>query len=354
VSEHSYKLFNFKDIEKLSITTESAKGSITDVGYKFLKYYIKNPGVSIYRMCNDNSFLQAKYPKKYTTKVVKHLLELNLIETESKQQGYRCRLSTAGIFFLISNDNNDNNRLRLPITWDLLKILLNNYNDNILFEFLIDPYIEYETLGKIDDSLVFDRLLSYLRDCCKTINFTAYAINHTYIQKNGYVTNPLFIWQNIPKEDFDTQSLRDFLKTKFQWDWINKATIKRTDDVIEISYSQYHALIKMNENQTKAELVVRGKQTYEFNARSLTDKTAIDTDEFVIEGLRPFKITVSEYHVLQFLIFQQTRLLEFISSLFLIYGSRSPAIEVLSKDEKFLRSLKKMKKHFDKVYGSLI
>src|SRR5437868_1332544 len=110
----------------------------------------------------------------------------------------------------------------------------------------------------------------------------------------------------------------------------------------------------MNGNQTKAELVVRGKQTYEFNARSLTDKTAIDTDEFVIEGLRPFKITVSEYHVLQFLIFQQTRLLEFISSLFLIYGSRSPAIEVLSKDEKFLRSLKKMKKHFDKVYGSLI
>jgi hypothetical protein len=206
---------------------------------------------------------------------------------------------------LISNDNNDNNRLRLPITWDLPKKLLNNYNDNILFEFLIHPYIEYETLRMIDDSLVFDRLLSYLRDCCKALNFTVYAINHTYIQKNGYVTNPLFIWENIPKEDYDTQSLRDFLKTKFQWDWINKATIRRDNDVMEISCSQYHALIKMNENKTKAKLIVRGKQTYEFTARSLTDKTAIDTEEFVIEGLRPFKKQYQKLMYCNFLCFNK-------------------------------------------------
>ncbi len=94
-----------------------------------------------------------------------------------------------------------------------------------------------------------------------------------------------------------------------------------------------------------------GKSLHEFTARSLIDKVAIYSDEFVIEGLRPFKITVLENNVLHFLIFHQIRMLEFISSLFLIYGTKSHAIDVLSKDEKFVRSVKKMKGHFDKIYG---
>jgi hypothetical protein len=64
----------------------------------------------------------------------------------------------------------------------------------------------------------------------------------------------------------------------------------------------------MNKEQTKAELLARGKSLYEFTARSLTDETAIDSDEFVIEGLRPFKIALSEINILHFFEFQQIRL----------------------------------------------
>jgi hypothetical protein len=113
MSDHSHKFFDFKDIEKLSIITKGVKENITDEEYRFLKYYIKNPGITIYRICSDKSFLQGKYPKKYATQVVKQLLEFNLIEsieTKPKQQGYYCKLSTAGIFFLLSNDDS-NNRL---------------------------------------------------------------------------------------------------------------------------------------------------------------------------------------------------------------------------------------------------
>ena len=110
-------------------------------------------------------------------------------------------------------------------------------------------------------------------------------------------------------------------------------------------------LLRMNKEKTKAGLIVSGKSLHEFTARSLIDKVAIYSDDFVIEGLRPFKITVLENNVLHFLIFQQIRMLEFISSLFLIYGTKSHAIDVLSKDEKFVRSVKKMKGHFDEIYG---
>lgn len=322
---------------------------MTNLRYRILNYYIGNPGISIYGICKDKSFLRAKYPKKSATEVVRLLLKLNLIEKDLKRGEYHCKLSTAGIFFLILNQ--DNNRLRPQITWNLLKTLLDNYNDNVLFQFLIYPYIEYETLKKIADSVVLERLLIYLRDCCKSLDLSVRAINDTYNQKNGYITNQLFIWENIPNDEYDIQSLRNFLETKFHWNWISRATIRRDENVIEISYLQHHAIIKINFKQTKAKLTVRGKPRYEFTTKRLTDTVAVYTDEFAVEGLRPFRITVLELNVLQFIIFQQTRMLEFISTLFLIYGSKSQTTEILSTDKKFVQSVKKMKRHFDKVYG---
>jgi Fe2+ or Zn2+ uptake regulation protein len=350
MSDNYYKFFYFKDIEKLSIVMQAAKKNMTDLRYRILKYYIENPGISVYRICKDKSFLHTKYPTKSIYEVVKLLLKLNLIEKDLKQkEDYHCRLSTAGIFFLILNQ--DTHRLRLPITWNLLRELLDNYSDNVLFQFLIYPYIEYETLKNIADSDVFERLLIYLRDCCKTINLFARSINNTYNQKNGYLMDQLFIWENIPDEDHDVQSLRNFLKIRFRWNWINRAVIRRVENLIEISYLQHHAIIRTNPKQTKAELVVKGKSIYQFTTKNLTNTVAVYTDEFAIEGLKPFKKTVLETILLQFIIFQQTRILEFISSLFLIYGVKSPTTEILSKDRKFIHSVKKMKKHFDKVYG---
>jgi hypothetical protein len=107
----------------------------------------------------------------------------------------------------------------------------------------------------------------------------------------------------------------------------------------------------VNPEQTKAKLIEKGKPLYEFTTKRVDDTVAIYADEFVIEGLRSFKITVIEFYVLQFIIIQQTRMLEFMSSLFLIYGTKSPTMEFLSKDKKFVQSVKKMKQHFNKVYG---
>jgi hypothetical protein len=151
------------------------------------------------------------------------------------------------------------------------------------------PYIEYETLKKIADSDVFELLLIYLRDCCKAINLFVHSINNTYNQKNGYIMDQLFIWENIPNEEYDIQSLRNFLKIKFLWDWINKAVIRRIGNLIEISYLRHHAIIRINPKQHKAELIVKGKPIYEFITKNLTNTVAVYTDEFAIEGLKPFK-----------------------------------------------------------------
>jgi hypothetical protein len=173
----------------------------------------------------------------------------------------------------------------------------------MLFQLLLHPCIEYETLQRIGDSAVFELLLSYLRDCCKRINLIVFDVNNTRNQKNGYITHQLFTWENIPREDYDTQKLHDFLKIKFQWHWINKATIKKTQsNAIEISYEHNHALIIMNKEQAKATLLFRGESLYEFTARVLTDETAIDSDEFVIEGKT---IALSEFYMLFFLNFNK-------------------------------------------------
>jgi hypothetical protein len=64
----------------------------------------------------------------------------------------------------------------------------------MLFQLLLHPYIEYETLQRIEDSAVFERLLSYLRDCCKRINFTVFAVNNTYNPKKWiYYTSTFYL-----------------------------------------------------------------------------------------------------------------------------------------------------------------
>lgn len=73
----------------------------------------------------------------------------------------------------------------------------------------------------------------------------------------------------------DREALRSFLKSKFNLDWIDKASIKKTEDGngIVISYASEHMLISIDKRGNKATLKSRGRKEYEFefNVRELAE-----------------------------------------------------------------------------------
>lgn len=109
-----------------------------------------------------------------------------------------------GIYNLISNNRN--------LQFDIAKSLLKNYDDFILFGFILFPYIKKETLSEPEiDSVIFLETFSYLHDCCKRLEDMIFNINHTGNQSNGYLTRQLFIWDNVPQIDSDRENLRNYL-----------------------------------------------------------------------------------------------------------------------------------------------
>jgi hypothetical protein len=206
--------------------------------------------------------------------------------------------------------------------------------------------VKHKTLLKIDDSVVFNRLLSYLEVCCREIEELSVRINNTYNLKNGHLTEQIFHWKNDTTriENDDTQELRKYLKRQFDWKWVTTANIVLPDQCnLEISGLGHHALISLNVHKSSATLRLNGKEVFEFIIRK-TDKMII------IEA--PTKQRLDRLYLQTFSISLRIRVQELIFSTLSAYGTyfAAPALQILGRDEKFRRSLKDTKEEFNKRY----
>lgn len=275
------------------------------------------------------------------------LLEINNKRTDSNEKNktrIKYKLTKDGIYNLISNHED------LP--YEAAKSLLSNYNHHILFDFFLFPYIEQETLSKVEDSSIFSQIFSYLHDCCKQLEKMIFNIDDTCNQKNGYLTHHIFVWENVPKEDVDRESLRNLLKSKFNLDWLNKARFKKTEDSngIVISYANEQMLISIDKRRCKAILKYRGRKEYEleFNIRELTH------NQHSVEEITT--TTLQEFYILSFLISHVANTPKFIASLIADYSPNwlFPIMEILGQDERFVQALRKTKEQFDKRCSMII
>lgn len=131
-------------------------------------------------------------------KDIRKLRSLGLLELENKlgddneknKNRIKYKLSKDGIYNLISNNED------LP--YEAAKSLLSNYKSHILFEFLLFPYIEQETLSKVEDSSIFSQIFSYLHDCCKQLEKMVFNIDHTYNQKKWFSDTPCICLGECP------------------------------------------------------------------------------------------------------------------------------------------------------------
>ena len=122
---------------------------------------------------------------------MRRLRDLNLLEHDykgkaanhSKQKtGIRqfYKLSKYGVYHVITKNEN--------ILFGIVKNLVLNYSNHLLFEVFLFPYIERETLSKEIDSNIFSEIFWYLRKCCKQVEDMILSINHTSFVKDGYLT----------------------------------------------------------------------------------------------------------------------------------------------------------------------
>ena len=165
----------YSELKELSTFTNSHK-KLTPKQNKILHLVATHRSVSP----SNLSTIQFPYSKRRlgygnAKKDMRKLYDLKLLEhdyertsnSNNKDKGktqirHPYKLSKYGIYNLITNNEN------LP--FEIVKSLLSNYSDHILFGFFLFPYIKQETLSKEKiDSARFSQIFSYLHDCCKQL-----------------------------------------------------------------------------------------------------------------------------------------------------------------------------------------
>jgi hypothetical protein len=312
---------------------------------EFLIFFAENPCLSAYQVwaLHNSPHNLWRYkrihkhepkPKIYKNvhKRIKRFYELKLIEKEGKESEHGAiyyRLSTGGIYYLIHNKSRD------FIT--LLKNVLQNHGDNIIFKTFLDPYIKRGTLLQIRSTSRISNICSYLRECCEAIERALESINKN---RTGYVVEQVFLWQDVP--GVDNHRLIDFLKREFNVNWLDNPEIIKFPDgnTIKISHGSKSILIKLNDKKDKAVLTINRKNLYEF--------TFSPWLEVLYRGQ-----SIKEFEANSLLLSINSLIANLVLALALEVFAIESEIKSIAQDKKFMKLLYDNKQKLDDSYQNL-
>jgi hypothetical protein len=263
----------------------------------------------------------------------KHFTELwqrgfiERFEKEDSEHGKKPgKLTIAGIYHLIL-------KMRI-MPENIIKAILRNYGDHTLFQQLLYPYINLDTLLKITDIRLVSRISLFLYECCREIEDFG-------ITKGGSITEQVFFWQRVPDNMNETYGLRHFLKQELDISWADQAKIeKRHDDkALTMSNNSNTISITLHDTKTKATLKVNGHKRYEFEVEAGPNG--------LLSIGAPTK-SVQEFVASSLLIGITQRIPALVFNLISDLQRGSSNFHILSQDRHFMRTLKKTKTRFDK------
>jgi hypothetical protein len=262
-----------------------------------------------------------------------HLIEA--IEGETKHSAIYYRLSTGGLYYLIYKHR------RFLIR--ALKKILQNYADNIIFNTLLYPYIERDTILQMTLANIISKICKYLHDCCEQTESAIESIDKNIGQ---LFPGELFIWQHVPGDH--NNKLLQFLKRVFRLDWSENVKIRKIEhgNAIKLSYNQYSLLIKLDDRKTRATLTINGGYLDELAVEKLTSgKLALKvTDQNATEfAEQTFSNGIKSFHV--------------PTLAFDVVSTAIPDLsdyKILSQDTKFMQLVEETKRIFDNNYNKLI
>ena len=327
--------YSYKELKMLSDFSINKK--LPRVLDRLLQYIATQPKVSVLEI-SKQSFSKSLKDRGNVRKYLRMMFNLNLISVEEEKSHILnenisdkkiCMLSPLGTYYLI--EKNDN----LP--YGILNNLLKYQGEHLLFKIFLYPYVTQDSLLRITDSVIFSRMLRYLHECCYKIRETIQIMDNTCNQRNGNLTEQLFVWQKIDEEDA-SEALRNFLRQELKWDWLEKAEIRKTGDEsgITVRYELNTVLITINKEKTKATVSYRGKKYYEFIVRAQADQYTVEVPVASLEDI----------HMGIFQRFIHARVQELIFSVTNSYKARSAVTRILSKDRSFKKILKDTQQEF--------
>ncbi len=226
--------------------------------------------------------------------------------------------------------------------------LLRKYSSNALFIIFLYPLINQKTLLEIKDDNIFTIIYEYLKDICNVAPFSIKSLNSLVYDadKDGYILYRLFAWprSSVPLStpesiSFSEDNLKNYLKKKFNWEWIDKSKITP-------NYEQnWIDIFKPN----NAEEVIRLSIEEEKNKSILTMNDE-NMDEFIItinESFLSINIKTKEKKEDMFLQRLKDDCKSYQSSFLLNLRNQSnsnpDSFKLLSQDENFIKSLKNIK-----------
>lgn len=190
------------------------------------------------------------------------------------------RLSLLGVYYLIL-------RSRI-MPANIMKAILENYGETILFHQLIYPYINQNTLLNITDIRLISRVSLFLFECCRDIG------DFLMSRRNGSAVEQVFLWQKVPSDVNETTRLRDFLKRELSIGyWIDQAEFNKVnnDNKLIISYGPNLISITLHVTKKNAILKEKGKELYKFmveryhEGRLIIEAPTKSAQEFLVSSL---------------------------------------------------------------------
>jgi hypothetical protein len=282
---------------------------------------------------------------KNVHKIVKHLHSLKLIEIVGKKERESIhnpkyyRLTTGGIFSLINN--------YLGHTPQIIKKMIRNYNENILFRTLLTPYFEEQSLSHLDSRTIFQQIQEYLYKCC---NFTDPCID--LIEKNDEFE--YFLNWDTP-ETPSIQYLNDHLNLNLT----EKIRVEKIDvnETIKISDETKSIFITLNEKKDAAILSTEDGKRYELgveldNKNNLSIRLTIYREVALRDLARHINYNLLTLIFSINLSITEKDLLEDLSKV--RDETKTTSFNVLSKDRKFVSLLERTKNLFDERYQEFI
>ena len=218
------------------------------------------------------------------------------------------KLSLNGIFYIILND------LGMP-NYDLVRSLIRNYKNNVLFSLFLHPFIEEQTILAGWTIDLFN-IITYLKDICYEIcKYIKHLKNNSLTTEDGYIIKQVFFWTNNMENDLleiQKFNLQIFIRNTLKWNWINNAEIipkiNENEHLIEIRdrYNPQHRLyISIHKDEKKAVLRQNGIKYYEFSVTSINNSSIsieTKTNRKRIKSIEPLFTDNCEQHLSGFLI----------------------------------------------------
>ena len=236
-----------------------SKISINPIQVKLLQHLCAKPGGAVYEMYKNRA-LGKDIDYRALRRCVSDLSQKGLIirheKEDNRHKAKLCTVTTAGIIYLILTRN--------VMYRSTILHIFQNYGNNMLFEQFLFPLISLDTLQQLTTFNSLSPIEMYLYDCCRELVHTFESI---ITAKYRNVMQQIFVWQDVPNNKEQTNTLIRFLKRKFNLNWIDdveSSKISKDGDTLRIGHKSNVISITLDNVNSKATLKIGREIKYDF------------------------------------------------------------------------------------------